>query len=46
VPVFFRSSTGRIGSQIVEYPFAVGRECVGIVEKTGAGVKPGEIFDL
>lgn len=38
-------TTGRIGSQIVEYPFAVGHECAGIVEKTGAGVtrvKPGD----
>ena len=38
-------TTGRIGSQVVEYPFAVGHECAGIVEKTGAGVtrvKPGD----
>ena len=38
-------TTGRIGSQIVEYPFAVGHECAGIVENTGTGVtrvKPGD----
>ncbi len=38
-------TTGRIGSQIVQYPFTVGHECSGIVEKTGAAVtrvKPGD----
>ncbi|MHB9139122.1 MAG: alcohol dehydrogenase catalytic domain-containing protein [Victivallaceae bacterium] len=38
-------TTGRIGSQIVEYPFTVGHECSGIVEKTGdevMRVKPGD----
>ncbi len=38
-------TTGRIGSQIVSYPFPVGHEGAGIVEKTGAGVtrvKPGD----
>jgi len=37
--------TGRISSQIVEYPFRVGHECAGVVEKVGAGVekiKPGD----
>ncbi len=37
-------TTGRIGSQVVNYPFAVGHECAGIIEKTGkdAGLlKPG-----
>jgi L-iditol 2-dehydrogenase len=37
--------TGRIGSQIVEYPFAVGHECAGVVEKVGRAVrrvKPGD----
>jgi L-iditol 2-dehydrogenase len=37
--------TGRIGSQVVEYPFAVGHEGAGIVEAVGAGVstlKPGD----
>lgn len=36
---------GRIGKQIVEYPFTVGHEGSGIVEKTGTGVKnlkPGD----
>lgn len=31
--------TGRIGSQVVKYPFAVGHEGAGIVVKTGRGVK-------
>lgn len=38
-------TTGRIGSQVVEYPFPVGHECAGIVEKTGPEVKrvkPGD----
>lgn len=37
-------STGRIGSQVVEYPFTVGHEGAGVVEAIGAGVtsvKPG-----
>ena len=37
--------TGRIGSQVVEYPFSVGHEGAGIVEKVGKGVtrvKPGD----
>ena len=37
--------SGKIGSQIVEYPFAVGHEGAGIVEKVGAKVtmvKPGD----
>ncbi|HOE65853.1 MAG TPA: alcohol dehydrogenase catalytic domain-containing protein [Candidatus Hydrogenedentes bacterium] len=29
-------TTGRIGSQIVDYPFAVGHECAGVVEETGS----------
>lgn len=36
---------GRIGSQIVEYPFAVGHEGAGVVVETGAAVKkvkPGD----
>lgn len=36
---------GKIGSQVVEYPFAVGHEGAGIVEKTGkkvTKVKPGD----
>jgi L-iditol 2-dehydrogenase len=38
-------TTGRIGSQIVEYPFIVGHEAGGIVEKVGVKVtrvKPGQ----
>jgi L-iditol 2-dehydrogenase len=38
-------TTGRIGSQIVEYPFTVGHECAGTVEAVGdavTNVKPGD----
>ena len=38
-------TTGRIGDQIVKYPFTVGHEGAGIVEKVGSGVtrvKPGD----
>jgi L-iditol 2-dehydrogenase len=38
-------ASGRIGSQVVAYPFAVGHECSAVVEKIGAGVtrvKPGD----
>lgn len=31
-------NTGKIGSQVVEYPFAVGHECAGIVEHVGDAV--------
>lgn len=31
-------SSGKIGSQVVEYPFPVGHESAGVVEKIGAGV--------
>lgn len=37
--------SGKIGSQVVQYPFPVGHECAGIVEKTGSAVttlKPGD----
>lgn len=30
--------SGKIGSQVVQYPFAVGHEGAGVVEKVGAGV--------
>lgn len=30
---------GRIGSQVVKFPFTLGHECSGIVEKTGSGVR-------
>ncbi len=38
-------TTGRIGTQVVQYPFIVGHETSGIVEKTGKAVtrvKPGQ----
>ena len=38
-------TTGRIGSQIVQFPFIIGHEAAGIVEKTGKSVtrvKPGQ----
>jgi L-iditol 2-dehydrogenase len=31
-------TTGRIGSQIVQFPFIIGHEAAGIVERTGTGV--------
>lgn len=31
--------TGRIGSQIVQYPYRVGHECAAIVKQVGSGVK-------
>ena len=37
--------TGRIGSQVVQYPYPVGHECAGTVEAVGPGVtrvQPGE----
>ncbi|HZH72143.1 MAG TPA: alcohol dehydrogenase catalytic domain-containing protein [Mariniphaga sp.] len=39
-------SEGKIGSQIVEYPFAVGHECSGYVEEAGSevtGLKKGDL---
>jgi L-iditol 2-dehydrogenase len=38
-------SEGRIGDQVVGYPFLVGHECAGTVEKTGSSVRrlrPGD----
>jgi L-iditol 2-dehydrogenase len=38
-------TTGRIGCQVVEYPFTVGHECAGTVEQVGSGVRhlrPGD----
>ena len=38
-------TTGRIGSQIIQFPFTVGHEAAGIVEQTGkkvTRVKPGQ----
>lgn len=37
---------GKIGTQVVDYPFAVGHECSGIIKEVGAGVthvKPGDL---
>jgi L-iditol 2-dehydrogenase len=37
--------SGKIGSQVVQYPFPVGHECAGVVEKVGnavSSVKPGD----
>ena len=37
---------GRIGTQVVEFPFAVGYECSGIIEEVGSSVtrvKPGDL---
>jgi L-iditol 2-dehydrogenase len=37
--------TGRIGSQVVQFPFVLGHEGAGVIEKTGSGVtalKPGD----
>jgi len=39
-------SEGKIGTQVVEYPFVVGHECSGVVEATGENVKnvkPGDL---
>ena len=38
-------TTGRIGSQVVQFPYTVGHECAGIVEAVGSQVtrvKPGD----
>jgi L-iditol 2-dehydrogenase len=37
--------TGRIGSQIVEYPFVVGHECAAIVEAVGSAVTRVKVGD-
>ncbi len=37
---------GKIGTQVVEFPFAVGHECSGIIEEVGSSVtrvKPGDL---
>ncbi len=42
-------TAGKIGSQVVEFPFAVGHECSGIVIETGAlvtRVKPGDLIAI
>ncbi len=38
-------NTGRIGSQVVRYPFTLGHECAGVVEQAGPAVRhlrPGD----
>lgn len=37
---------GKIGTQVVDYPFAVGHECSGIIEEIGADVKNVKVGDL
>lgn len=39
-------SAGKIGSQVVEFPFAVGHECSGIVVETGSAVTRLKAGDL
>lgn len=39
-------SVGKIGTQIVEYPFPVGHECSGIIEEAGEGVTNVKVGDL
>lgn len=39
-------SEGKIGTQVVKYPFPVGHECSGIIEEVGAGVKNVKVGDL
>lgn len=39
-------SEGKIGSQVVEYPFPVGHECSGIIEETGPEVSRVKVGDL
>lgn len=37
---------GKIGSQVVQYPYPVGHECSGIIEEVGAKVKNVMVGDL
>ncbi len=39
-------SEGKIGSQVVKYPFAVGHECSGVIEEVGADVSRVKVGDL
>ena len=39
-------SEGKIGSQIVEYPFKVGHECSGVIVETGKNVTNVQVGDL
>jgi L-iditol 2-dehydrogenase len=36
---------GRIGSQVVEYPFTIGHECAGVVERIGEAVRRVAVGD-
>jgi L-iditol 2-dehydrogenase len=36
---------GRIGSQVVEYPYLIGHECSAVVEEVGAGVSGVKVGD-
>lgn len=38
-------TTGRIGSQVVEYPYSVGHECAGVVLEVGGGVTRVKVGD-
>lgn len=38
-------TTGRIGDQVVQYPFTIGHECAGIVEKVGGAVTRVSVGD-
>ena len=37
---------GKIGSQVVQYPFPVGHECSGFIVEIGADVKNVKVGDL
>jgi len=37
--------SGKIGDQVVQYPFAVGHECAGVVEAIGSGVSTLKVGD-
>ncbi len=37
--------SGKIGDQVVQYPFAVGHECAGVVEAVGSGVSKVKVGD-
>ena len=39
-------SEGKIGTQVVQYPFPVGHECSGIIEETGSDVVNVKVGDL
>jgi len=39
-------SEGKIGSQVVQYPYPVGHECSGVIEEIGEDVKNVQVGDL